>query len=64
MAQATLTLRLETPADWRAVENLTRLGGSMGVSVSTGDAEGGYFVRFTGEAVPGSAAGASAWMTA
>ena len=24
MAQATLTLRLETPADWRAVENLTR----------------------------------------
>ncbi|MEN6596100.1 MAG: sulfurtransferase-like selenium metabolism protein YedF [Clostridiaceae bacterium] len=37
-----------------AVENLTRLGGSMGVSVSSGDAEGGYFVRFTGEAVPGS----------
>ena len=24
MAQATLTLRMETPADWRAVENLTR----------------------------------------
>jgi selenium metabolism protein YedF len=38
-----------------AVENLTRLGGSMGVSVSSGDSEGGYFVRFTGETVPGSA---------
>mgnify|MGYP000848171910 FL=1 len=38
-----------------AVENLTRLGGSMGVTVSSGDAEGGFFVRFTGEAVPGSA---------
>lgn len=38
-----------------AVENLTRLGGSMGVTVSSGDAEGGFFVRFTGEAVHGSA---------
>ena len=36
-----------------AVENLTRLGSSMSMQVTSGDAEGGYFVRFTGEPVPG-----------
>ena len=36
-----------------AVENLTRLGNSAGVSVSSGEAEGGFFVRLTGEAKPG-----------
>lgn len=36
-----------------AVENLTRLGNSAGVSVSSGGAEGGFFVRFVGEAKPG-----------
>lgn len=33
-----------------AVENLTRLGNSAGVSVASGDTEGGFYVRFTGEA--------------
>jgi selenium metabolism protein YedF len=33
-----------------AVENLTRLGNSMNVTVVSGDAEGGFFVHFTGEA--------------
>ena len=36
-----------------AVENLTRLGNSAGVSVSSGESEGGFFVRLTGEAKPG-----------
>ncbi|MEN6564520.1 MAG: sulfurtransferase TusA family protein, partial [Christensenella sp.] len=36
-----------------AVENLTRLGNSAGVAVATGEAEGGFFVRLTGEAKPG-----------
>ena len=36
-----------------AVENLTRLGNSAGVSVTSGEAEGGFFVRLTGEAKPG-----------
>ena len=36
-----------------AVENLTRLGNSVGVSVTSGEAEGGFFVRLTGEAKPG-----------
>ncbi len=36
-----------------AVENLTRLGNSAGVTVSSGEAEGGFFVRMTGEAKPG-----------
>ena len=36
-----------------AVENLTRLGNSVGVSVSSGEAEGGFFIRFVGEAKPG-----------
>ena len=38
-----------------AVENLTRLGGSMGMQIATGDAEGGFYVRFTGEPIPGAA---------
>jgi selenium metabolism protein YedF len=38
-----------------AVENLTRLGKSMGVTVQSGDAEGGFFVHFTGAAKPGEA---------
>ena len=36
-----------------AVENLTRLGNSAGVAVASGEAEGGFFVRLTGEAKPG-----------
>ena len=36
-----------------AVENLTRLGNSAGVSVASGEVEGGFFVRLTGEAKPG-----------
>ncbi|NLI54302.1 MAG: sulfurtransferase-like selenium metabolism protein YedF [Clostridiales bacterium] len=35
-----------------AVENLTRLGNSAGVHVASGEAEGGFFVRLTGEAKP------------
>jgi len=38
-----------------AVENLTRLGGSMGMQTASGDAEGGFYVRFTGVPVPGAA---------
>ena len=33
-----------------AVENLTRLGNSAGVHVASGEAEGGFYVRLTGEA--------------
>lgn len=33
-----------------AVENLTRLGNSAGVSVTVGEIEGGFSVRLTGEA--------------
>ena len=36
-----------------AVENLTRLGGSMGMQITSGDAEGGFFVHFAGVPVPG-----------
>lgn len=36
-----------------AVENLTRLGNSADVAVSSGESEGGFIVRFTGEAKPG-----------
>ncbi len=36
-----------------AVENLTRLGNSAGVSVTSGEEEGGFYVRLTGEAKPG-----------
>ena len=36
-----------------AVENLTRLGGSMGMQITSGDAEGGFFVHFAGVTVPG-----------
>ena len=36
-----------------AVENLTRLGNSAGVAVASGEAEGGFYVRLTGEAKPG-----------
>lgn len=42
-----------------AVENLTRLGKSMGVSVESEDAEGGFSVHFTGEAKPGEAPAAA-----
>ncbi len=35
-----------------AVENLTRLGNSAGVSVTVGEIEGGFAVRMTGEAKP------------
>lgn len=38
-----------------AVENLTRLGKSMDVTVQSGVAEGGFYVRFTGEAKSGEA---------
>lgn len=38
-----------------AVENLTRLGGSMGMQIASGDAEGGFYVRFTGVPVSGAA---------
>ncbi len=33
-----------------AVENLTRLGNSAGVHAASGEAEGGFYVRLTGEA--------------
>ena len=33
-----------------AVENLTRLGNSAGVHIASGEAEGGFYVRLTGEA--------------
>ncbi len=33
-----------------AVENLTRLGNSAGVHVASGETEGGFYVRLTGEA--------------
>ena len=36
-----------------AVENLTRLGNSAGVAVASGETQGGFFVRLTGEAKPG-----------
>ena len=36
-----------------AVENLTRLGNSAGVAVTSGESEGGFYVRLTGEAKPG-----------
>jgi len=36
-----------------ALENLTRLGNSAGVSVTSGEAKDGFFVRLTGEAKPG-----------
>jgi len=42
-----------------AVENLTRLGKSMEVVVESGDAEGGFYVRFTGEAKRGEAPAAA-----
>lgn len=35
-----------------AVENLTRLGNSAGMTIITGDAADGLFVRLTGEAKP------------
>ena len=35
-----------------AVENLTRLGNSAGMTVATGDTADGLFVRLTGEAKP------------
>ncbi len=35
-----------------AIENLTRLGNSAGVHVASGETEGGFFVRLTGEAKP------------
>jgi selenium metabolism protein YedF len=35
-----------------AVENLTRLGNSAGMHIASGETEGGYFVRLTGESKP------------
>lgn len=45
-----LTILVDNQA---AVENLKRLANSAGVTVTTGEENGGYYVHMTGEAKPG-----------